>query len=198
MSSVQDFGQLYRDVSENIANAMADISALTVSNAEGQEKLNIIFEELKKIQKNFDEELKFLETNAEWEKFTIAFFGETNAGKSTILESLRILFNEPSRQQLIAQNQENLDALAQNLKEHASRAEEMLRNMFIQYANHIKSISKNSGELKEILESETRERLRIIEESTSFKIKRNLFLSCLGGLLAGAGLASALFVAFTG
>lgn len=37
------------------------------------------------------------EKNAEWDNFTIAFFGETNAGKSTIIETLRILLNENSK-----------------------------------------------------------------------------------------------------
>lgn len=32
-----------------------------------------------------------------WDKLVIGFFGETNAGKSTIIESLRILLNETSR-----------------------------------------------------------------------------------------------------
>ncbi|MEG2568796.1 MAG: dynamin family protein, partial [Acinetobacter sp.] len=35
--------------------------------------------------------------NAEWETFTIAFYGETNAGKSTVIEALRILLKEESK-----------------------------------------------------------------------------------------------------
>ena len=35
---------------------------------------------------------------AEFDTFTIAFYGETNAGKSTIIESLRIYFGESSKQ----------------------------------------------------------------------------------------------------
>lgn len=42
-------------------------------------------------------ELTELEKNAEWNTFTIAFYGETGAGKSTIIETLRILLNEPSK-----------------------------------------------------------------------------------------------------
>ena len=38
-----------------------------------------------------------LEKNAEWSTFTIAFYGETGAGKSTIIETLRILLREPSK-----------------------------------------------------------------------------------------------------
>ena len=38
-----------------------------------------------------------LEENAEWSTFTIGFYGETNAGKSTLIETLRILLDEPSK-----------------------------------------------------------------------------------------------------
>lgn len=43
------------------------------------------------------EEVKQLEKNAEWDRFNIAFFGETNAGKSTIIECLRIFLKESSK-----------------------------------------------------------------------------------------------------
>ncbi|AYL68926.1 hypothetical protein [Citrobacter werkmanii] len=39
-----------------------------------------------------------LRHNAEHKTFTIAFYGETNAGKSTLIETLRILFKESSKQ----------------------------------------------------------------------------------------------------
>lgn len=38
--------------------------------------------------------IKELKDNQEWDDFTIAFYGETNAGKSTIIEALRIYFKE--------------------------------------------------------------------------------------------------------
>lgn len=42
-------------------------------------------------------ELESLKNNEEWEKFTIAFYGETGAGKSTLIECLRLFFKEPSK-----------------------------------------------------------------------------------------------------
>ncbi|RQS71946.1 hypothetical protein DID96_11685 [Burkholderia sp. Bp8963] len=38
-----------------------------------------------------------LRRHARWDTFTIAFYGETNAGKSTIIETLRILLNENTK-----------------------------------------------------------------------------------------------------
>ncbi len=42
-------------------------------------------------------ELESLKDNEEWENFTIAFYGETGAGKSTLIECLRLFFKEPSK-----------------------------------------------------------------------------------------------------
>lgn len=77
---------------------------------------------LQQMQAGFDHELGLLEEHAEWEKFTIAFFGETNAGKSTIIESLRILFNEQSRQQLLEQNGRDLQRYEKALHLHLETA----------------------------------------------------------------------------
>ncbi len=42
-------------------------------------------------------ELESLTNNEEWENFTIAFYGETGAGKSTLIECLRLFFKEQSK-----------------------------------------------------------------------------------------------------
>lgn len=46
-----------------------------------------------------DTVLQELEENAEWDALTVAFYGETNAGKSTIIETLRILMGEETKQE---------------------------------------------------------------------------------------------------
>lgn len=52
----------------------------------------------------FKKRIAELEADSEFEKFTIAFFGQTNAGKSTIIEALRVLFDEEGRKQKIKGN----------------------------------------------------------------------------------------------
>jgi AAA15 family ATPase/GTPase len=43
------------------------------------------------------ERINALQRHVRWDKFTIAFYGETNAGKSTIIETLRILLEERTK-----------------------------------------------------------------------------------------------------
>lgn len=45
-------------------------------------------------QSRLEKSIEELKNNQEWNDFTIAFYGETNAGKSTIIEALRIYFAE--------------------------------------------------------------------------------------------------------
>ncbi|EKA4520880.1 hypothetical protein OLI68_001132 [Vibrio cholerae] len=49
------------------------------------------------LQVKLKNKLEELERNSEWNTFTIAFYGETGAGKSTLVETLRILLNEPTK-----------------------------------------------------------------------------------------------------
>ncbi|MFP6287261.1 GTPase [Helicobacter pylori] len=61
-------------------------------------------------------ELESLKNNEEWENFTIAFYGETGAGKSTLIECLRLFFKERSKMD----QQERFKWLYANMKNHES------------------------------------------------------------------------------
>lgn len=54
-------------------------------------------EVFQKLERESLKELESLKNNEEWENFTIAFYGETNAGKSTLIECLRMFFKEQSK-----------------------------------------------------------------------------------------------------
>lgn len=56
-------------------------------------------EDLRKYHKLLEEELVSLEANSDWKTFNIAFYGETNAGKSTLIETLRILLDESTKKE---------------------------------------------------------------------------------------------------
>lgn len=52
---------------------------------------------LSKHQEALCSEVHELQASAEWDVFTVAFYGETNAGKSTLIETTRILLGEPTK-----------------------------------------------------------------------------------------------------
>jgi len=51
--------------------------------------------------KNIEVIKQHLKNNVEWDQLNVAFFGETNAGKSTVIESIRSYFGEPTNGQSI-------------------------------------------------------------------------------------------------
>lgn len=72
-------------------------------------------------QTALEKQLTELQKNAEWNTFTIAFYGETGAGKSTIIETLRILLQEPQK---IASQQ-----AFRELKNQYNLSEDSLQNL---------------------------------------------------------------------
>jgi hypothetical protein len=160
MNPGQDFGRLYSNVSASIAAALADIAELKVDHDEGKKEIGSMMARLRDIQGRFDGELHLLEQHAEWDKFTIAFFGETNAGKSTILESLRILFKEETRQQLLQQNAGDLARYEQALDGQVSRVREQIRELGMRYAEEIEAIRRSASALVLILREESAARIR--------------------------------------
>ncbi|WP_145128973.1 hypothetical protein [Pseudomonas sp. URMO17WK12:I11] len=77
----------------------ADDASLASAQADAQNKL-------KEIEQALTKAILELKENAEHKTFTVAFYGETNAGKSTLIETLRILLKESTKQ---AQRQRFLD-----------------------------------------------------------------------------------------
>lgn len=181
MNPSQDFNHLYSDVSKSIAVAMAEIADLKVEHKEGKKELSNIMERLRNIQSSFDGELDLLEQHAEWDKFTMAFFGETNAGKSTVIESLRILFKEESRQQLLEQNAQDLTKYEQALADHVNQVREGLNKVYTQYAAEIVALKRSTAALAQVLQDES-----------SGRVKRKLWLYALGGLGVGGAVAVSL------
>jgi hypothetical protein len=181
MNPSQEFSHLYSDVSNSIAAAMAEMADLKVEHKEGKKELSNIMERLRNIQTSFDGELDLLEQHAEWDKFTMAFFGETNAGKSTVIESLRILFKEESRQQLLEQNAQDLTKYEQALTSHVNQVREGLNKVYTQYAAEIVALKRSTAALAQVLQVES-----------SGRIKRKLWLYALGGLCVGGAVAMSL------
>ncbi|MBV4474828.1 hypothetical protein [Pseudomonas botevensis] len=163
MNTPEDLNRLYTDVSDSIGSAMADILALNVEHKDGKREIGSITDKLLDIQTRFDSELHQLKTHAEWDTFTLAFFGETNAGKSTIIESLRILFKEESRQALLQQHAEDLEQFTQALTAHLEQVREGLHALYSEYTGELAAISQGTARLAQIVQLEAQERTTIAQ-----------------------------------
>ncbi|WP_350599138.1 hypothetical protein [Pseudomonas sp. 65/3-MNA-CIBAN-0223] len=147
MSKAQDFSKLYARVASDIATALDDVSRLDVSNDKGNAHLVNVKGKLGEMKSRFDSEISYLEKHAEWDNFTIAFFGETNAGKSTIIESLRILFEEKKRQALIERNQATVSDIQAVFSEKSDALIDELSTRYVSFCEDIAALGDDIGAL---------------------------------------------------
>lgn len=99
-----------------------------------------IFDEQEKRAKETLEEMR---KNAQWKDLHIAMYGETNAGKSTLIEALRIYFkdSEKLQEQKIFENAKN------NFKKYEKKIDSIIKEL--EKLENIKSDSINLIEKKE-------------------------------------------------
>ncbi|ERM08563.1 hypothetical protein L584_21585 [Pantoea agglomerans Tx10] len=209
MNTAEDFNRLYADVGRNIEQTLADIAGLHVDNEDGKKQLNAMREQLQILQDTFNQKLAYLQQHAEWDKFTLAFFGETNAGKSTIIESLRIVFDETSRRRLLQNNQNDLQKAEQELREHLTQLRDGLGQVYSDVVDKISAISFSAIRLQQIItnesalrlkmedeankarqlleQNESQSRLQILQQRTSTKSRITLLVTAVVGVIVGAG-----------
>lgn len=199
------FQQIYSEIKGSIANAKQDVKLLDVNNSEGKQAIGKIVDEFDAMEIRFQKELDLLQQNAEWDKFTIAFFGETNAGKSTIIESLRILFNEESRQALLLKNGNDVAQFGEALAKHADEVKEAFAQEYTnQRKNWLASLQPEFASIRCIaqaesaarllvVENESASRLRIAQEESSARTKLRLWQFSGIWFIAGSCLASVIF-----
>ena len=154
MSKAQDFSRLYHDVQARVSQALLDISVIKVSSNKGNTHLDEIKLRLNDLKSRFDDEIAYLDEHSEWEKFTIAFFGETNAGKSTIIESLRIIFGEQNRQALIRSNRATAEDLQAVFSRDADRLIEALNGRYVAFEGEVASLGREVADLVSVVRRE--------------------------------------------
>ncbi len=109
----------------NVEKSIKDLQKIFENTDGGDERLRAFnqkaLELFKKLESESLKELESLKNNEEWEKFTIAFYGETGAGKSTLIECLRLFFKELGKMD----QQERFKRLYANMKNYrgSERAE---------------------------------------------------------------------------
>ena len=107
--------EIYDSITSSIEKSINRITQHSLSSIndeniiqEREKSLNLLNEYKSSIFKNLDE----LRNLSEWDVFTIAVYGETNAGKSTIIETLRIILGESVKREA----QEKFREIAKNTK----------------------------------------------------------------------------------
>ncbi len=84
---------VYQNISLEVDHILQNL-AQTTSDPSLQQANDNACQQLDGFRQKLNKNIESLQKNAEWDTFTIAFYGETNAGKSTVIETLRILLNE--------------------------------------------------------------------------------------------------------
>ena len=92
-----DVKEKYDSVAGLLEEAVKKAETIELVGEEENAELSAINSTLRDVNNEFKLEIDKLESSSEWDKFCIAFFGETNAGKSTVIESLRIIYDEEQR-----------------------------------------------------------------------------------------------------
>ncbi len=90
-----------KDIYLGVEKSIKELQSIFKNTDDKDEKLKRFnreaLEVFQKLESESLKELESLKNNEEWENFTIAFYGETGAGKSTLIECLRMFFKEQSK-----------------------------------------------------------------------------------------------------
>ncbi len=90
-----------KDIYLGVEKSIKELQSIFKNTDDKDEKLKQFNQEALKVFQQLEfkslKELESLKNNEEWENFTIAFYGETNARKSTLIECLRLFFKEQSK-----------------------------------------------------------------------------------------------------
>lgn len=99
LSSKDEIKKAYKNLQEILQSTQRDVFDLNEVNSQFNTvkgKIAFAFDsKIKEAKKELDVALK----DTVWDNLVIAFFGETNAGKSTIIETFRILFDDKRKKE---------------------------------------------------------------------------------------------------
>ncbi|MEL7937765.1 hypothetical protein [Pseudomonas delhiensis] len=128
-------------------------------------KQNAAKDALQGIERDLNQSIEELRQNAEWKTFTLAFYGETNAGKSTLIESLRILLKESSKMQqrerfrtlqkqlgISENNLQELEQQIETLEGHLTQLDSELSSTAQRYDQQQTQLDQHAADLHQRIE----------------------------------------------
>lgn len=145
----QEVIKQYEEVRSSLEKAIEKSDDIEISGEEENAELDYVRKTLTQLNSEFKTEIDRLENSSEWDRFCMAFFGETNAGKSTIIEALRIVYDEESRREEInSQNDMIKSALSEEEKDYSELVQELARlNTSLEFKkeSNVKKVLIGSG-----------------------------------------------------
>jgi hypothetical protein len=98
----KEYKKIYNKISSNIkeelntrvADIVKELKKANFKHKDIHKRVEKSKEQILEVNKELSGKISDLKNVHEWNKYTIAFFGETNAGKSTVIEALRISLKE--------------------------------------------------------------------------------------------------------
>ena len=100
MSNTTKTDQFYDKVTALVDQSLATVlkkDSVTNGNQDLESAIASSRSLLERMRDRTNEDIRELRELSEWDTFTIAFYGETNAGKSTLIETLRILLEDSDK-----------------------------------------------------------------------------------------------------
>ena len=157
-NAAQATSTIYRQIIQAIDNLLEKVksdSKPSTSSAvqELDDSKKNAYELLLNIRDEIVRNLEMLEKNADWNTFTMAFYGETNAGKSTIIETLRIMFDEPEK----IKAQKKFRVLQKQLDIDQSSFDEIRKNIL----QLEKEVDKNQQYLNQLKQRKNQEMAKL-------------------------------------
>lgn len=143
--SYANYRNVYANLIDDVDEVLNDISKINLQHIDVKKINDEVQSELQHLRSDFIKKLKKLDQNAVWDKFTISFFGETNAGKSTIIEALRISMLEDQK----LKNAELKKSLDCDIAELIKRSEKIKTSILDSRTKQIKILTSQLVKLRE-------------------------------------------------
>jgi predicted ATP-dependent endonuclease of OLD family len=172
----------YNEVRSSLDMAITDVFDTKIEGDSEKVMIENLEKNLGEINKTFKNEIDALENDSEWNKFCIAFFGETNSGKSTLIDALRIVFKEETRTQELEKNKKHFEeAFVENNKAYleANRYIIQFKNGVMQYLQQQQEKDRKQVQIINKLQDEN---VKLREVSTGLQENINNYKNIIGSL----------------